>query len=146
MRARFIGQPITRWREDGRNMVLVEDFTFIDNQGKPWTAPAGAAINGASIPRPLWQAVGSPYVGKHRNISIIHDHHCVVKTEHWYRVHHMFYEGCLAGGMNEFTAKIFSDAVKLFGPRWDEEGRNFPVPDIDSDTLRGLYEMGWAID
>lgn len=68
----FSGEPITKW--DGyRNMVLEEDFYFIDGKGKKWEAPKGSLINGATIPRALWSTVGAPYSGPYRRASVIHD-------------------------------------------------------------------------
>lgn len=68
----FSGEPLTRW-SGSRNMNLEEDFYFIDNQGIKWNAPKGSCLNGATIPRALWTAIGSPYSGTYRKSSIVHD-------------------------------------------------------------------------
>jgi hypothetical protein len=61
----FAGDPLTRWvasrSAPDRVMVLLEDFRYVDPDGKPWTAPKGRSIDGASIPEALWAVVGSPY-------------------------------------------------------------------------------------
>jgi len=46
----FVGEVHTRWIHGGkdRDMALTADFTYVDAQGKPWTAPAGYRVNGAS--------------------------------------------------------------------------------------------------
>ena len=50
-------------------MGLLKKFSFKDPDAQEWAAPAGAVIDGASIPRALWTIVGSPYTGDYR-ISI----------------------------------------------------------------------------
>jgi hypothetical protein len=68
----FSGEPLARW--DGpRNMVLVEDFYYIDPNGKKWIAPCGSRINGATIPKFLWDELGGPYSGPYRRASVVHD-------------------------------------------------------------------------
>jgi Protein of unknown function (DUF1353) len=53
---RFVGRVLVEWvSQDGpdRDMRLMEDFAFVDSVGKTWVAPAGAIIDGASIPSVL---------------------------------------------------------------------------------------------
>jgi hypothetical protein len=77
---RFSDNPQTEWVTDSggpdRDMKLLREFWYEDPNGKRWTAPKGNTINGASIPRPLWSTVGSPYTDDYRNASIVHDVAC----------------------------------------------------------------------
>lgn len=117
----FIGEVDTRWlRHDGedRNMELLSDFTFVDSKGSSWNAKKGAVINGASIPRQLWSAVGSPFVGDYRRASVVHDVHCVLKQKPHKEVHRMFYDAMMCDGVAPFRAKYMYQAVRLFGPKW----------------------------
>ena len=61
----FSGNPKTEWlvnaSEEDRDMRLLEDFDYTDPDGRVWPAPKDSIVNGASIPRPLWSTVGSPY-------------------------------------------------------------------------------------
>ncbi|WP_040433763.1 DUF1353 domain-containing protein [Chlorobium ferrooxidans] len=57
-------------------MKLLEDFSFIDPDGKVWCAPKDSVINGASIPRPLWSTVRLPYTDDYHRASIVHDVAC----------------------------------------------------------------------
>jgi hypothetical protein len=72
--------PEASWMSKGkapnRNMSLLEKFTYWDWAGKPWEAPKGSEVDGASIPWPLWSIVGSPYTGCYRRASILHDVAC----------------------------------------------------------------------
>lgn len=139
----FIGEVITRWVHPtarqkraydklslwgklkakwygkyGRKMQLVEDFQYLDAQGVLWTAKAGDIIDGSSIPRTLWVAFGSPFVGLHRRASVIHDVYCVSKAKPSKQVHQMYKEACLTDGVNNLKAKIMHIGIKLGGPKW----------------------------
>jgi choline dehydrogenase-like flavoprotein len=73
----FSGNPKTEWLVDengaDRDMALIEEFWYLDPGGRKWAAPKGSVINGASMPRPLWSTVGSPYTDDYRRASIVHD-------------------------------------------------------------------------
>jgi hypothetical protein len=120
---RFEGHVVARWHDDGREMTLVEPFTYLDPRSVRWDAPAGAVVNGASIPRPFWSLIGGPFEGKFRNASVVHDVACVERSRPWQSVHRMFYEACRCGGVTAVTAKTMYYAVHHFGPRWRVEER-----------------------
>ncbi len=88
---RFQGEVVTSWLRDGRQMELVKPFTFVDTKGNRWHVPQGAKVDGASIPRVLWTAVGAPYSGKYRRASVVHDYFCDTMLRPWRDVHRMFY-------------------------------------------------------
>ncbi len=119
---RFAGQLVLEWlnNESGpdRDMRLVEPFAFHDGRGNEWAVPAGAVVNGASIPRLLWPVFGSPFVGDHRRASVVHDHFCTLKNRRWQAVHRMFYDALIASGVPELQALILYGAVFAGGPRW----------------------------
>lgn len=133
----FIGRVVVEWLIDedaDRTMRLVEDFAFRDSDGKVWRVPAGAEIDGASIPVSLYSIIGPPFVGDYRRASVVHDHFCRERIESWKAVHRMFYEGVLAGGVPRLLAKTMYMAVRGFGPRWearvtrDGTSRVVPIP------------------
>jgi Protein of unknown function (DUF1353) len=103
----------------GRNGKLLAPYVFVDPDQKLWTAPKGLVTDGASIPRPLWSIVGSPWTGLYRNAAVIHDAYCDSHSEPWQAVHRVFYRAMLANGVNPLQAKIMYAAVYRFGPRWD---------------------------
>lgn len=117
----FHGDPAARWSPDGERMHLLEPFTYTDRMFHEWTAPRGSVLDGASIPRAFWTLVGSPYRGKYRYASIIHDYHCVAREEPWDSVHYMFYGACMAAGTSHTHARILYYAVLHFGPRWTNQ-------------------------
>ncbi|MFM9853721.1 MAG: DUF1353 domain-containing protein [Sphingomonadaceae bacterium] len=119
----FSGLPTTVWLTDvdtDRNMELTEDFWFDDAAGKRWDAPKTSVINGASIPQALWSTVGSPYTGRYRRASIVHDVACgrVINSADRRAADRMFYEACRAGGCNIEQATLLYTGVRL-GALWD---------------------------
>lgn len=118
---RFQGDLIWKALEDGRYMELVAPYSYIDGRGETWDVPAGAKVDGASIPAPLWSAIGGPFEGKYRNASVIHDYYCDTKSRHWEATHRVFYEAMLANGVERKLAQLMFYAVYRFGPRWEYE-------------------------
>lgn len=136
MEAWFDNTIKTEWVDgDPRIMRIFEDSIFTDKSGKEWPALDGRLVDGASIPRILWSVEGSPFVGLHRVPSVYHDIACEDKTEPHELVHQMFYEACIASGMDEFEAKKKYLAVALFGPKWDVDGNSIEVPEPDDDEI-----------
>lgn len=123
----FDGDVVVRWTFGksipARGMQLLEKFAYIDATAKRWEAQKGYIVDGASIPRIFWTLVGSPFVGRYRRASVVHDYYCTVKTEPWEDVHEMFYNACRAGGVPEGKAKLLYAAVYARGPRWPEPTR-----------------------
>jgi len=109
----------TEWLSDGRSMRLLESVVYCDSEGRLWTAPKGSVVDGASIPRFFWRFIGSPFVGKYRKASVIHDVYCVTKERPHKDTHRMFYEAMLASGVGRFKAWVMYSAVKCCGPRWN---------------------------
>lgn len=117
-KAKFSGLPKTEWLEDGRRVRLLEDFSFTDSKGHLWHVPKGTVCDGSSIPRFLWSIIGSPFVGKHRFASIVHDHFCVTKSMPHKQVHRMYFEACVCGGVNKIKARLMLTGIKIGGPKW----------------------------
>jgi hypothetical protein len=114
---------VARWEDDGRSMTLVEPFAYVDPRASRWPAPAGAVVNGASIPRAFWSLIGGPFSGEFRDASVVHDVACETRDRPWRAVHAMFYEACRCGGVGAIKAKTMYYAVFHFGPRWRVETR-----------------------
>lgn len=115
---RFEGAVVARWGDGGRDMTLVEPFAYLDPHAVRWNAPAGAVVDGASIPRAFWSIVGSPFTGRYRGASVVHDVACVTRDRPWQQVHRMFHDACRCGGVGRVRATVLYYAVYHFGPRW----------------------------
>ena len=85
----FNDDVVARWVGE-RKMQLICPVIFTDKQGKKWTAKAGDCVDGASIPKFFWRFIGSPFVGRYRRPSVIHDVYCESKTEPCEKVHALF--------------------------------------------------------
>lgn len=113
----FSGNPKTEWLRDpakpDREMALLESFSYTDPEGRLWMAPAGSVINGASIPRPLWSIVGSPYTDDYREASVVHDVACATPGVSRRDADRMFYFACLAGGCPVEQARMLYLGVRI---------------------------------
>jgi hypothetical protein len=119
----FVGDAVTKWLDNGRDMQLIASLSFVDRTGKVWHAPAGSVVNGASIPRAVWFFIGSPFCGRYRRASIIHDVYCPpqadgVEVRPWRDVHNVFSEMMQADHVAAPKRWIMRNAVYHFGPRW----------------------------
>lgn len=112
------GPVKVEWLLDGREMRLIETLTYCDGNGQLWRAYADDVIDGASIPRFFWRLIGSPFVGKYRRASVIHDVYCKTKVVDSVDLHGLFHEMMLADGVSRWTAFWMWLAVRLFGPRF----------------------------
>lgn len=115
-----IGGPVkAEWLSDGRSMKLLADFSFFDDQGIEWFAPAGSVVDGASIPRWLWSIIGGPFEGKYRDASVIHDVYCKTQTRPSWRVHIMFFQAMRTKKVAICKAIAMYVAVRYIGgPRF----------------------------
>ena len=116
-RNQFSGEPSTRWlTEPGpdRTMVVLEDFSYTDPQGKVWVAPKGTRIDGATIPHALWSLVGSPYTGDYRRASIVHDAATNPGAQADRRAaDRMFFHACRAGGCSVRDSILLYIGVRI---------------------------------
>ncbi|MEM7775922.1 MAG: DUF1353 domain-containing protein [Pseudomonadota bacterium] len=106
---------------DGRDFVVLAEFSYVDSAGVRWVVPRGAKTNGASVPRVAWSIV-PPLAGKHLWASVLHDHYCATRERPWEAVHRVFYDALLAVGVNDVLAKVMYAAVYRFGPKWLPNG------------------------
>src|SRR5438874_13680711 len=114
----YSGQVEARWENDGRTMTLLSELRYVDPDGLFWIAPAGAVVDGASIPRSLWSLMGGPFDGKYRNASVLHD----VAYEQKNRPHEvcdrMFYNAMRCSGVSAVEAGTMYYALRKFGRHW----------------------------
>jgi hypothetical protein len=103
---KYIGSVKAEWLPDGQKMKLLENFIYEDSKGLLWKAPSGSIVDGASIPRIAWKVVGTPFYGKYRDASVIHDVACEDKKRSWELVHLAFYHAMRASGVSELNSKI----------------------------------------
>ena len=119
MKGTFSGPVRTEWIADNpRDMVVLNELRYTDSKGKVWTARAGSVVNGASIPRPFWHLIGSPFCGRYRRASVIHDVYSP-SNEPWWAVHRVFLEMMETDGVPLIQRNIMFLAVWCFAKRWE---------------------------
>jgi hypothetical protein len=92
---------------------LLKELAFIDADSTLWDAPEGTVSDGATIPRPLWSVVGSPYTGPYLPAAVIHDVGCQKKTRTWEATHWAFYHAMRAAAVPVGQARIMFAGVYL---------------------------------
>jgi len=148
----FSGEPLTRW-SGSRNMTLEEEFYYIDPDDHKWLVPKDAIINGATIPRALWSSIGSPYAGKYRRASVVHDYHVGeldnpdVTQEQRKKADRMFYHACRHDGCNRKFAALLYIGVRFgtWADRWSELFKDANVGEAYED-IRSIPEFTFTID
>ncbi len=158
MKEGFSGEPLTRW-SGSRNMILEEDFYYIDPKGRKWNAPIGSHLNGATIPMALWSIIGPPYAGKYRRASVVHDvgvgelSNPDVLTEQRKKADRMFYHACRYDGCSKrfawmlyagvrfgtFASGLLPEKSLTFGEEF-EEMRDVPEFDPTRDKFRKIID------
>ncbi|MGB0768580.1 MAG: DUF1353 domain-containing protein [Phycisphaeraceae bacterium] len=140
----FHGSVRTEWLvepEADRQMVLLEDFEFVDDDGVAWPAKRDDVIDGASIPRFLWSTFpGSPYIGEYRRAAALHDSHYIHRYGGSRRaVDRVFYAAMRFDGTSRFKAVAMYVAVRLFGGSyWDSK--------VLGAAISGeMQDLCWAI-
>lgn len=136
---RYEGSLAATWNLDGRSMQLTDQFAFIDCRELRWAVPGGARIDGASIPQFLWSITGSPYTGKYRDASVVHDFYCSVRSRPSDATHRMFHEAMIVSGVSSQRAAVMYAAVKYAGPRWSSQ-------DMHNVNLATGGQFGWERD
>jgi Protein of unknown function (DUF1353) len=152
-RSAFAPQEITL-REDGDLKALVDDrLTFVDAAGTEWVAPHGTLTDGASVPRLLLPVTDGRWAPEFLKAAVVHDAYCQTFNESrtpdqyhkrtWKAVHRMFFEACLAGGVQPLLAKIMFAGVWLGGPRWDDPDNELGTVSSDALTLAYIGAKQW---
>ena len=118
----YTGVPVTQWNSDGRSMTLLQELRYTDPQGTVWVAPAGAVVDGASIPRSLWSFMGGPFEGRYRNASVLPDVSYDRRDRPPSECDRMFYNAMRCSGVSAVEAGTMYYALLRFGDHW-----KFPI-------------------
>jgi len=138
---KYHGSVQAEWMLEGRKMRLLKDFKFEDPNHMLWVSPKNSEVDGASIPPAFWSIIGSPFSGKYRDASVIHDVACQQKKRTWEVVHLAFYYAMRASGVSIIQAKIMYAAVYHFGPRWpriEMVDSEEAIDDIKYDRIKSI--------
>jgi hypothetical protein len=101
---------------------LLEEFSFRDGNGRVWTAPMGAVLDGWSVPRELRAVPGLPLDYEYRKAAVLHDHYSLTRAEPWRAVHRMLHAAALAEGIPPIEANTLYMTIYASGWRWEPQG------------------------
>ena len=111
----FTGLVRTQWCDDGVHMIVLEELTFTDADGRVWKVPAGFVTDGASIPDEFWSLIGSPFTGKYRVAAVFHDAAYATLGVLKSHADNMLYEAMIALGCSRLTADVIYEGVRVGG-------------------------------
>jgi hypothetical protein len=115
----FFGNISFRRKDDeGFSVMTQETFGFKDSKGVVWQVPAGYVFDGASVPRLFWSIVGPPLSSDLIASYVLLDYYNTNRKRSPETVIQMFYESLLISGVSEFRAKMLSNSLQAFGPKW----------------------------
>jgi hypothetical protein len=122
---------------DGVHWTVLDDFSYTHAGPEFLEAQRGFQTDGASIPRPLWTFVGSPFTGKYVDAAVIHDVGCVSHKYSWQATHRIFYDAMIDSGVGERLADVLYFGVRLGGPKWElETAQARSIGDLNAEVLR----------
>lgn len=105
----------TQWCEDGLHMVVLDELTYTDPDGRVWKVPAGFVTDGASIPNEFWGIIGSPFTGKYRVAAVFHDAAYATLGSGKGACDNMLFEAMLELGCERWRADAIYEGVRLGG-------------------------------
>ena len=120
--ARFEGRVVLEWVDEIPfipAMRLAEPFSFHQPDGTVWTVPAGAMIDGRSIPPLFVRLMGLPFEGGFRKSAVVYDHAAKDQTRHWLDAQRMFYDASITEGNLAIEAKVMYMLLNAKGSRWE---------------------------
>lgn len=121
--ASFEGKVVVEWLDDPYvlKLRLVNDFAFHDATGI-WVVPAGAVVDGRSLPTLFVKLVGRPFESNFRKTALVYDYAVKSQERSWEESQRMFYDGLLAEGVIPAEAKVMYMLLNATGPRWEIRG------------------------
>ena len=99
-------------------MVLNDDFAFIDARGVTWDAHKGDIVGGAHIPSIFKPLMGTSYETPYLGAAVLHDVWCRSMKRSWRDTDEMFREAMIVNGVSRVKADAMWFAVYIGGPHW----------------------------
>ena len=120
--ARFEGRVVLEWLDEPPYVVamrLVEPFAYRQQDGLVWAVPAGAIVDGRSIPPLFVSVMGLPFEGGFRKTAVVYDYAAKHQARHWQDAQRMFYEASITEGVLQIEAKVMFMLLSAAGTRWE---------------------------
>lgn len=94
----------------------------IEYNGISVTVPANYEYDGASIPEPFWQIMGSPFYPGFMEASLFHDYLYTTHEQKKEFADDLFHFLLKKNGIGDIEALAMYDAVRIFGQsHWDQK-------------------------
>lgn len=122
-KGRFQGKVIFEWVDDSpfiATMLLVNEFSFQQANGKSWVVPAQTTLDGRFAPPLFTQLMGHPFEGGFRKAAVVYDYVVKDMTQPWPETQRMFYEASIVEGVLPIEAKVMFMLMNAGGSRWAE--------------------------
>jgi len=103
---------------------LGERLVFLQGNGTEWISPAGAILDGRSVPSLFVKVIGHPFESTFRKSAVTYDYAVKIKQHSWETAQRMFQEALLAEGISESDAKVMYLLLSGSGTRWALPGPN----------------------
>lgn len=137
---RFEGTPSVQFLRGGSRVRILDDFVYVDPDGRRWVAPRNLVSDGASIPRLAWDSIGPPIGGPYFFAALQHDARYRLGDCTKEEADLILWDAALCGGTSQTIALIIAQAVAIGGgDAWFENERKRAACGDDLARL-----LGWA--
>ena len=99
-------------------MRLKEELLFRQAGGDTWVVPAGATLDGRSMPKLFVSLIGDPLKSGFLKSAVTYDYAVKAKARRWNDAQRMFVEGSVVEGARELDAKVMYLLLQATGSRW----------------------------
>lgn len=122
----YKGIPTLKPNGDMYQLTSSLSVVYKDSAGniKAVLVPEGYLTDGASIPRILWEEVGSPFDPRFMTAAIVHDWHCNIRDNEVPSIHKdsisvdemstLFFELLRHDGVGKLHASAMEKAVRIY--------------------------------
>jgi hypothetical protein len=113
MKANYVGNPEYEKANEKGHIQLCQDFCFAVD-GKTFWLPSGYLCDGASIPRPFWSIIGSPFDPEKVPAAFVHDAIYLTHAFNRSDADEILFQLLQQGGCRLRTARTMWAAVRGF--------------------------------
>jgi hypothetical protein len=116
----FEGRVVPEWLDEPfiPAMRLQEELLFRQTGGDTWVVPAGAIVDGRSMPKLFVSLIGDPFKSGFLKSAVTYDYAVKAKARRWNDAQRMFVEGSVVEGVRENDAKVMYLLLQATGSRW----------------------------
>lgn len=116
----FEGRVVAEWSDDPffPTMRIKEELLFRQTGGDTWVVPAGATVDGRSMPKLFVSLIGDPFKSGFLKSAVTYDYAVKAKARRWNDAQRMFVEGSVVEGVHTIDARVMYMLLHATGSRW----------------------------